>query len=226
MVILYAILVVLFIYLRKVNEKRVEKQKLNCVNCGEKILPFAINCTKCGHQQTTIFDIGFLGNRKATLITDKRRHKFNLLAQRRCPSCATKSEKRSAFQKCSVCGTEFFENPTINDFIVHQDKKFKMIFLLSFIIGLIPIVGFVICASLVGINLLSPYRKYISKTGTFFSKMLIRLLTVLFFIFGVGFGFVAAPVYCLIRYTIIKNQFKLANGVIVFPNKNIVSTIS
>jgi hypothetical protein len=210
MVILYAILVVLFIFLRKLSEKRVENQKIDCKNCGKKILPFAVSCQHCGYEQQSIFGIGFLGNRKASIISDISKHKFNLLAQRRCPECATKSEKRTVFQVCNTCGSEFFKKPSVDEFIKEQDKKFKLILFISFFLGLIPVVGFVISASLVGINLLSPYRKYISKTGTFISKVLIRMLTIAFFVFGVGFGFVAAPMYCLIRYTIIKNQFKLS----------------
>jgi len=209
MIILYAIIIGIFLLLRKLNEKRIENEKNICPNCGAKVYPFAIRCQQCGHEQPAIFDIGIFGNRKANLISDFRKHEFKLLAQRRCPSCATKSEVRSPFQKCKACNTEFFENPTIDDFIINQDRKFRQIFIFSFVIGLVPIVGFVVSASLVGINLLSPYRKYISESGNFFSKILIRIITILFFIFGIGAGFISAPLYCLIRYTIIKNHFRL-----------------
>ena len=170
--------------------------------------------------RTAIIDIGILGNRKSNLITDLRKHKIKLLSQRRCPACATKSNIRSPFQKCKTCNTQFFENPTVEDFIKSQDKKFRFVLVLSFILGLLPIIGFVISAGITGIYLLSPFRLYLSESGNFFSKILIRIVTILFFIFGIGAGFIAAPLYCLIRYTIIKNQFKLITKTFQSPKSH------
>ncbi|HOZ29366.1 MAG TPA: zinc ribbon domain-containing protein [Bacteroidales bacterium] len=226
MIILYAIIIGIFLLLRKLNEKRIENEKNICPNCGAKVYPFAIRCQQCGHEQPAIFDIGIFGNRKANLISDFRKHEFKLLAQRRCPSCATKSKIRSPFQKCSTCNTEFFKNPTINEFIKHQDRKFQLVFVLSFVIGLLPIIGFVITAGITGISLLSPYRLYISESGNFISKILIRFVTILLFILGIGAGFIASPLYCLIRYTIIKNQFKIITKTFESPVKVISSKIN
>lgn len=227
MIIVYAIFIGLFLYLRKLNEKRIEKEKNDCPNCGAKVFPFAINCQQCGFEQNSIFEIGIFGQRRTRLISNIKKHKFNLLSQRRCPVCATKSEIRTTNQTCSACGSAFFESPNVNEYIRFHDRKFYIILIFSAFIGMIPIVGFVISASLVGINLLSPYRKYISKSGTFFSKLLIRLITVIFFIMGVGFGFIAAPVYCIIRYTVIKNQFRLAVKLkTIIPQVMIVKNIT
>jgi len=40
------------------------------------------------------------------------------------------------------------------------------------------------------------------------TKLLIKFLTLLFFIFGVAFGFIAAPAYCVMRYYIWKGKFQ------------------
>jgi Zn finger protein HypA/HybF involved in hydrogenase expression len=211
MVICYLTITFIIIYLAKQFEKQAEAQKLNCKTCGTKIFPFATSCPNCKSQNDTIFEIGILGQRKANLTTDISKHRLNLLKQRRCPECATRFEKRSTMQTCKQCGTTLFSNPNIKDFTRYLDKKFYLILSISFVAGFIPIIGFVFSASLVSIHLLAPYRKYISKTGTLFSRLLIKLLTLIFFIFGAGLGFIAAPIYAAIRYYIIKSQFLLSN---------------
>ncbi|MDD3687412.1 MAG: hypothetical protein PHE56_11660, partial [Bacteroidales bacterium] len=80
----------------------------------------------------------------------------------------------------------------------------------------IPILGFVASAAITGVHLLAPYRRYISDAENFFARILIKIVTILFFILGAGAGFIAAPIYCLIRYNIVKNQFRLKYGKIEF----------
>jgi hypothetical protein len=212
MVICYLIIIGVIILLAKQYEKQAEAEKLICKNCGTKIFPFAYECQNCHTLNDRIFDIGILGQRKSILTKNISKHRLKLLLNRRCPNCAAKFEKRSVSQTCDSCGTVLFNDPKIKDFTKYLDRKFYIILSISFLIGFIPIVGFVVSASLVSVHLLSPYRKYISKSGTFVSRLLIRILTLIFFIFGAGLGFIAAPVYATIRYFIIRSQFKSITG--------------
>lgn len=217
MVILYAILIGLLFLLRHQFEKRIEKSKTPCSNCNKKIYPFAVKCEHCGYVQNEIKSIGILGNARQKPVVDVFNHRIILLSQRRCPDCGTKSMIKKINQNCSVCGVQFFENPDAEAFIKFHDRKFYVILAFSAVIGFIPIFGFVISAVLTGIHLLSPYRRYISNTENLFARILIRILTVLLFIIGIGAGFIAAPVYCLIRYSVIKNQFKLKYKMLNIP---------
>ncbi|MDD2635738.1 MAG: hypothetical protein PHW82_09595 [Bacteroidales bacterium] len=222
MVICYLIVIGVLVFIAKKYEKQAEEEKLICTNCGSKIYAYAYECQNCGTKNPTVFNIGVLGQRKSNITTDIEKHRFNLLAQRRCSNCATKFEKRSVSQTCNSCGTVLFTQSGLNNFIKYLDKKFYLILSISFIIGFIPILGFVVSASIVSVYLLSPYRKYISKSGTFISRFMIRVLTLVLFVFGVGLGFIAAPLYATIRYYIIRSQFKIkANTLKTISQKEI-----
>ncbi len=210
MTIIYGIIVITLIYWKKHNERKIEKQKSSCENCGEKILPFSINCFKCGKQQNKIFDIGILGQKKETLVFDVKDHQFNLLSHRRCSSCANKFESNSTQQVCKCCSKKLFSKSASEYFIKQLDKKFYKILFYSFLLGFIPVVGFIISAVMANIYLFSPYRKYISQKDNFLTKIFIRIVGLIFFIFGIAFGFLAAPAYCFMRYYIWKNEFKTA----------------
>ena len=209
MIICYLFVIAILIFIAKKYEKQAENDKIACKNCAAKIYPYAVDCQNCGTKNATVFNIGILGQRKINLIDDIDNHRLNLIAQRRCPKCATKFDKRNVTQICSSCGTVLFDDPNRKQFVKYLNRKFYVILGISFVVGFVPILGFVVSASLVSIYLLSPYRKYISKSGTLLSRIMIKILTLILFIFGAGLGFIAAPLYAIIRYYIIRSQFKL-----------------
>jgi hypothetical protein len=207
MVIVYAIIIALFIYLRKRHERKIEKQKIQCSNCNEKNSPFAIKCFNCGKEQPHAYKIGLLGQKNKEMVTDLFEHQFNLLTHRRCPECGNKLISKTPNQRCPYCQTQLFQNPSVEDFRNRLNQKFYKILFISFFLGFIPIIGFVISAVIANIYVFAPYRKYISKRGSIFTKIFINVLTFIFFLFGIVFGFLAAPIYCLIRYYIWKKKF-------------------
>jgi Na+-transporting methylmalonyl-CoA/oxaloacetate decarboxylase gamma subunit len=208
MVIIYIIIIVIFIYFRKKHERKVEKQKIECSNCNEKNTPFAVNCFNCSAKQNQIYEIGLLGQKQDKLAIDISQHQFNLLSHRRCPNCGNKIKKNTPNQTCTHCNTMLFENPSVKDFKKRIDKKFYKILVSSIILGFIPIIGFLVSAVLANFYLFAPYRKYISKKGSIITKLFINLLTFIFFLLGIAFGFIAAPIYCLMRYYIWKSKFE------------------
>jgi ribosomal protein L32 len=208
MVVIYAGLIALFVHIRKRQEKKLEQQKVECNQCGEKNVPFAVKCFKCGSPQAQVHSIGIFGQKKDSLITHIEKHQINLISHRKCPNCGNKLKSQKVFQSCDHCETQLFDSPSLKTFTKSIDKKFYKIVGLSFLLGFIPIVGFIISAVLANIYLFSPYRKFIPKGSSFFTKLFIKFLTLLFFIFGVVFGFIAAPAYCIMRYYIWKGKFK------------------
>ena len=175
-------------------------------------MPFAINCYKCGTKQSQVHEIGIFGQKKDSLISNIKEHQINLISHRKCPCCGNKLRSREVFQKCEYCKVELFQEPSLKAFTRSIDKKFYKIAGISFLLGFIPIVGFIISAVMANIYLFSPYRKYIPKGGSFMTKLFIKFLTLLFFIFGVAFGFIAAPAYCIMRYYIWKGKFKVSDS--------------
>ncbi|MDT0688820.1 DUF4126 domain-containing protein [Salegentibacter sp. F188] len=212
MVILYATAIAFFVFIRKRYDKKLEEQKLKCFNCGEKNLPFAVKCVNCKKLQPQIYAIGIFGQKKEELIVNVEKHQLNLLSHRKCADCGNKLDSNRLFQNCHFCGNAHFQSPTVKEFIKNQDKKFYKIAGLSFLLGFVPVVGFLTSAVIANIHLFSPYRRYIPKGSSFLTKVFIKILTFLFFVVGIALGFIAAPVYIVLRYYIWKKKFQSRAG--------------
>ncbi|MDT0646280.1 hypothetical protein RM545_06225 [Zunongwangia sp. F260] len=207
MVILYATAITFFVFMRKRYNKKLEKQKLKCPACGEKNLPFAVKCRNCKQLQPQIYSIGIFGEKKKNLVSNIQKHQLNLISHRKCAECGNKLNSTRLFQNCHFCGNAHFQSPTVKEFIKYQDKKFYKLAGLSFLIGFVPVIGFLTSALMANIYLFSPYRRYISKGTSFLTKIFIKFITFLFFIIGIALGFIAAPAYIVLRYYIWKKKF-------------------
>lgn len=208
MVTVYGLAIAIFVVLQKRYARKLEKQKTPCPSCGNLNLPFAVNCYHCKALQPNIHKIGIFGQRKSALVKDVRQHQLKLLSHRKCPSCGSKLESPAIHQKCNSCGDLIFQDPGVNDYLKYQDRKFYKIGGLSFILGFIPVVGFVISAVMANVYLFSPYRRYLPKGTSFFTKLWIKFLTFVFFLLGVALGFIAAPIYIILRYFVWKKKFR------------------
>ncbi|MDT0686041.1 DUF4126 domain-containing protein [Autumnicola psychrophila] len=219
MVILYATAITFFVFMRKRYNKKLEKQKLKCPACGESNLPFAVKCINCKELQPKIYAVGIFGQKKKNLIYNVQKHQLNLISHRKCTDCGNKLESTRLFQNCHFCGNAHFQSPTVKEFIKSQDKRFYKIAGLSFLLGFVPVIGFLTSAVMANIYLFSPYRRYIPKGTSFFTKVFIKFITFLFFIIGIALGFIAAPVYIVIRYYIWKKKFtSRASKSNIFPS--------
>ncbi|WP_423819728.1 hypothetical protein V5739_03855 [Salinimicrobium sp. TIG7-5_MAKvit] len=207
MVAIYVSAIALFIFVKKRTERKLEKQKQACPNCGEMNLPFAVKCYNCKTPQPKVHKIGIFGQRKEDLVSNLEKHRLHLASHRKCPDCGNKLNSIKLFQECGSCGSTLFDSPTPAEYINYQDKRFYKLTGLSFLLGFIPIIGFVVSAVLANVYLFSPYRRYIPKGKSFFTKLWIKFLTLLFFIFGIALGFIAAPVYIILRYFLWKRRF-------------------
>ncbi|WP_156877275.1 DUF4126 domain-containing protein [Salinimicrobium terrae] len=213
MVVVYALGIAFFVLLKKRTERKLEQQKQACPNCGEMNLPFAVKCHNCKTPQPEVHQIGIFGQRKKELISNLEKHRLHLASHRKCPDCGNKLKSTKLFQKCELCGSTLFDSPTPKDFISYQDKRFYKLTGVSFLLGFIPIIGFVISAVLANVYLFSPYRRYVPKGKSFLTKIFIKFLTFLFFIFGIALGFIAAPVYIILRYFIWKRRFVQSSSI-------------
>lgn len=207
MVAVYAAAIALILLIRKKYDRKLEQQKTYCKECGEKNLPFAVNCRNCKILQPQIHDIGIFGQRKSKIISNVPKHRLNLLSHKRCPNCAAKLDGTGTNEVCGQCGHSAFSSPTTKEYIKYLDRKFFRIIGLSFLFGFIPVAGFLVSAVMANIYLFTPYRRYLPKGKSFFTKVLIKFFTFLFFLLGIALGFIAAPAYILIRYYIWKQRF-------------------
>lgn len=207
MVAIYAVAIGIFLFLRKRYERKIEQQKTTCPACGNKNLPFAVKCYNCKQPQPNVYAIGVFGQKKKETVTDIEHHRLKLLSHRRCSDCGIKLNSTNPDQTCNSCGNLLFQSPTPEEFIRYHDKKFYRITGLSFLLGFIPVVGFVISAVMANVHLFTPYRRYIPRGRSFVTKIFLKFLTFLFFLLGIALGFIAGPVYIVLRYYVWKNRF-------------------
>lgn len=211
MVALYAVGIAIFVYLRKRYERKQEQQKVVCPNCAEKNLAFAVKCYNCKTSLPKVHAVGIFGQRKENLVTDLKQHQVKLISLKKCPSCGNRLIKNRFDQLCDTCGSPVSDSAAATQFVKYQDRKFYKITGLSFFLGFIPIVGFVVSAVMANVYLFSPYRRYLPKGSSFFTKIFIKILTFLFFLLGVALGFIAAPIYIILRYLVWKRKFLAKN---------------
>ena len=211
MVALYAVGIAIFIYLRKRYERKQEQQKVVCPNCTEKNLAFAVKCYNCKTSLPRVHAVGIFGQRKEKLVSDTRQHQLRLVSLKKCPTCGSNLDSNRFDQRCSTCDSPLLESVEVKQFLSYQDRKFYKITGISFLLGFIPIVGFVVSAVMANVYLFSPYRRYLPRGSSFFTKIFIKFLTFLFFLLGIALGFIAAPVYVIMRYLIWKRKFLATN---------------
>ncbi len=213
MVAIYAIAIAILVYLQKRYDRKLEQQKVDCPVCLEKNYPFAVECANCRNTLPQVQAVGIFGQRKEKLVSDIRQHRLKLISLKKCPSCGSNLRKTRFDQKCDSCGSQVSGSTGIKEFVSYQDRKFYKLTGISFLLGFIPIVGFVVSAVLANVYLFSPFRRYIPKGSSFLTKVFIKFITFLFFILGVALGFIAAPLYIIMRYFIWKRKFLRKNPV-------------
>lgn len=207
MVAIYAAAIAFFVFMGKRYDRKLENQKIPCSQCGEKNLPFGVKCYYCKAALSQVHEIGIFGQMKERLATNIPKHQLKLLAHKKCPDCGNKTGGHNSHATCTNCGTQSFISPTREEYIRHQDRKFYKITALSFVLGFIPIAGFVLSALIANVHLFTPYRRYIPRGSSFLTKIWIRFFTFILFVIGIALGFIAGPVYVIMRYYIWKKKF-------------------
>lgn len=211
MVALYAVGIAILVYLRRHYEQKQEQQKVVCPNCAEKNLAFAVECYNCRISLPEVHAVGIFGQRKEKHVQDLGQHRLRLVSLKKCPSCGSSLNNSRIDQECHTCGSRVLEIAAVENFVKYQDRKFFKITALSFLLGFVPVVGFVISAVMANVHLFSPYRRYLPRGSSFFTKIFIKFITFLFFLLGVALGFIAAPVYIIMRYLVWKRKFLSKN---------------
>jgi Zn finger protein HypA/HybF involved in hydrogenase expression len=209
-----AITLGIFLYFRRLARKareREQQSRVPCGSCKTEMYQSAIECPSCHQKNPSIKALSWMGNTIDQGIIDLKDHKFDLLKARRCPVCATRLEKRKTHQECPTCKHESFNTLEERElFLSNMGSRVPGMLLLSFLLGLIPIMGMIIGIILFRIRLVSPFRRYIPLHKSFFIKWFIRffffILMILQIIPILG-GFVM-PVMALISYNTYKNSFK------------------
>lgn len=147
---------------RRWKERREERAKTPCASCGTPIFLHATRCHACGREQALPRAVGVFGTPKTVACEDVARQRFDLIARKRCPVCATRLRERAVQQACPTCRTVTFA--TRQDFEEYLDvlgARLPKTLLVSLGFSAIPIVGVVPGVAYYRLNAISGLRGYV-----------------------------------------------------------------
>lgn len=147
---------------RRWNERREERSKVACARCGTPIFPHATRCHACGLEQELPRAVSVFGTPKSVACEDVARQRFDLIARKRCPICASRLKKRAVQQACETCRTTTFASRRdFDDYLRVLGKRLPKTLLVSLGFSAIPIVGVVPGVVYYRLNAISGLRGYV-----------------------------------------------------------------
>jgi len=165
----------------KYFERRAEKRRVPCPDCGEMIHACAPYCPKCGAKQPAPKAVGLFGGPLDVAADDLELHAVRLASKRRCPRCATKLPKKSVAQRCEADDWPVFGDAGFRErYLAEIDGRLGRVMLISFLWGLIPVVGLIVGVVYGRFALVGPYGRYLSLSQGCLARLFARALFLVF----------------------------------------------
>lgn len=213
MLVLVAIISGVLYLIRRYMDYREDKSKVPCKACSEPNYPSACACVKCGAKVEEPRAVGFFGQSKSYAAKDPDTHPHDLVEKKRCPVCASRLTERSPKQKCEACGHELMgDSAFAGAYMTRVGERLPKVLGVSLVLGFIPILGLIPGIIYYRMNLVGPFRRYLSMTTGCLVKWLVRLLfLVLILIQGVPIlGALMLPLMALIEYQTYRKVYERA----------------
>jgi hypothetical protein len=191
-------------------ESRGERAKIPCIHCVQPIHASALACPHCHAPVKEPRDVGLLGqpnDRPADLLTLP----FRLVAVKRCPVCATRSDRRAVEQVCGACGHRLMEEPDFaRRYIGYIDRRVPQVLVVCFLLGLIPVLGVIPGVVYYRLMIVAPFRRYIPPGRGLLLRWVVRLalLVLVAFQWVPVAGGLAVPAMALINYVAYRSAYR------------------
>lgn len=202
--------VVTLFLIRKYFEQREQRTYIACGQCATPTHPSAPFCPSCKLAREEVRQVGLFGQARDTLVADPTAHRLQLMARKRCPCCATRLRAKALQQTCERCDTTTFANISeANSYIRVLDAKLSQTAVVSFVLGLIPLIGLIPAMVYYRLSLISSLRSYLPRSVGCLTRWAVRLLNIFLIMLQAipGFGIVAMPLMCLTNYWIYRQVF-------------------
>ncbi len=196
---------------QKRAEKREQRSKVPCTQCATPIFPHATRCHVCGMPVAAPRGVGVFGTPKDTPAADLARHRFDLIARKRCPVCATRLTERAVRQACPTCATVTFANQI--EFQAYLDalqQRLPKTLLLCLAFSAIPVVGVIPGVVYYRLTLVTGLRGYVPPLRGCMARVMIRVIN-----WGVIalqpipiLGALIVPLMCVSTYSIYRQTLK------------------
>ena len=155
-------------------------RRVVCPDCGGMVFPCAVACPTCRRPVDHPAAVGFLGLSKPYPAANVRAQPFNLAERRRCPVCAAPLPPGRPRQPCGTCGDASRTTPTFAaEYAAHVGWRLPKVLVVTFLLGLIPIVGLLAGAVYYRAVLVLPFAEYLPMRHRFLLRWGVRVLFLL-----------------------------------------------
>lgn len=200
---------------RRNAERREQRSKIPCTKCSTPVFPHATKCHSCGTPLAAPRGVSTFGTPRSDPAPDPARHRFDLIARKRCPVCATRLKQRAVRQPCPTCRTVTFASQTeFEDYLAALQRRLPKTLWICLGLSAIPVVGVIPGVVYYRLTLVSGLRGYVPPLRGCLARVMIRVIN-----FGVIafqpipiLGAVIVPLMCLSTYTIYRSSLKSRAG--------------
>lgn len=214
-------LTLLALYLiQKYLERREEKRKSPCGDCGTPNPLCGFFCSRCGKERSDVRQVGLLGTVKEAPVADPELHRAQLQACKRCRRCGERLLQNGLDQRCQKCGAAPFESSgDLEAYIARQQRDLPQTLLLLLLIGSVPVVGLVVGVIYYRLTLISGLRHYIPRSSRFFGRWTMRVVgTLLVCLQPIPLvGAFSLPALCLLSFLLYRRLLRRQGRVFAVP---------
>lgn len=184
-------------------QRREERQKVPCVQCGERILPSALSCFSCSTPVAQPQAIGAFGQPTTRPAADLDEHRLRLLSKRRCLVCATRLKNKRLRQQCVACGNEMLPSLAWADhYVAYVESRLQKTLLMCLGFSLVPILGLIPGVIYYRLGLISALRAYVPPSRSFLTRLVVRMTNLLLLALQwiPVLGALTLPLMCYLNY--------------------------
>ncbi len=215
MLVLVALVGGFLFLLQKVLDYREDQTKVSCPNCKHegRMYRSACACPNCGEANPEICAVSFLGQSKTTPAKNLSTHPFELAEKKRCPNCASRLTERTPRQTCAACGKQPLADPEFaRGYEAHIEGRLMHVLGISFLMSLVPVVGLIPGIIYYRVNLVGPFRRYLSFMSGCLTRWLIRLVMLVLILLQLVpiIGAAMVPLMAFFEYVTYRKVFRNA----------------
>jgi len=194
----------------RTRERRAERAKVPCAQCGERIHPFATECRHCGAGAAAPRQLSMLGGLREERAEDIQAHKLRLIELKRSPKSGERFKGRGADAVCEEDGARPFEDPALREaYVAMVAARLPTTLAVGAALSLVPILGLVAGVIYYRFRLVAPFRRYLPLRRSLWTRWLIRLLLLVLMAFQwvPVAGAAVVPLMALINYGFYRRAF-------------------
>jgi hypothetical protein len=221
-VLLAGLALLVLLGVRRFLESRERKQMAPCEGCQTLNHLSGIQCSNCRASLPQPHPVGVLGVAKLGRVDELDPHRLRLVANKRCPSCATRLVEKRLRQSCPICGTAVFADSTALDaYLASLEAKLPKTLAICLGLSSVPLVGLIPGILYYRVSLISSLRYYVPGAMGIGTRWLVRMLNLLLLLLQVVpiVGAVTLPLMCWLNFRVYSAAVRRQASTLAAPSR-------